>query len=344
MLIATASLLAACNAKKSPEELLLRAASKARDIRSYTFAGSLQMEGITPHIDGGAAGESDLPANQPFQVHISWNGVYRADPMLTETDLDIRFTSGMEIAFSLPVVMNRDKIWIRVPDVPFLPLPQEAVGQFIEIDQRLLAEEQDAPLAPQDLGALRQLYPELLGVFFKHLDENTYFTVLSKKEAALPDGTDVKDVVRMKIDKERLRPFMDTLVRQIAPEAIDLLSREEYRDLHGIDPATLEKMKQRLAEYGETELDQHLQRIERLPDPFNIAADIGMNGEGYATWLDVTVDAGFLNAQDRPGRFRLRAKNELTGINGEVSFRYGEPQDALTVEELMRLFTSRQKM
>jgi len=343
-LIAAASLLASCSAKKSPEELLQRAAEKAREIRSYTYTGSLQMEGSTSLIDGGAAGESALPENKPFQLHITWNGVYRADPMLAETELDIRFVSGMEIAFSLPVVMNRDKIWIRVPDVPFLPLPPEAVGQFIEINQRLLAEEQDAPLAPQDVGALQQLYPELLGIFFKHLEENTYFTALSRKEAALPEGTGVKDVVRMRIDKEHLRPFLETLVRQIAPEAVDLLAREEYRELHGIDPETLEEMKRELAEYGETELDQDLQEIERLPDPFPITADIGVNGEGYAAWLDVNVDAGFLDALDRPGRFRLRAKSELADINGEVSFRYGEPQDALTVEELMQLFTSRQTM
>ncbi|OUM99320.1 MAG: hypothetical protein BAA02_10965 [Paenibacillaceae bacterium ZCTH02-B3] len=342
-LMAAAAVLAACSAKKSPEELLRRAAEKARDIRSYTFAGSLQMEGMTPLL-GGDAGGFTVPANQPFQLEIAWNGAHRADPMLTEADLDIRITGGMEIAFSLPVVMNRDKIWIQVPDVPFLPFPREAVGRFLEIDQRRLAEEQDAPLAPQDLGALKQLRPELVGVFFNHLDEKTYFSVLSKKEAVLPAQADVRDVVRMRIDKEQLRPLMETLVRQIAPEAIDLLAREEYRGMHGLDASVLEEMKRDLEEYAETELEQDLGRIERLPDPFTIIADVGMNREGHVTWLDITVDAGFLDATDRPGRFRLRAKNEFAGINAEPQFRYGEPGDALTVEELMELFAGRGTM
>jgi len=340
-LMAVSAVLAACSAKKSPEELLRRAAEKSRDIQSYTFAGLLQMEGMTPLLGGGNAGFA-APPNQPFQLEISWNGVYRTDPMLAEADLDIRFTGGSEIAVSLPVVMNRDKIWIRVPDVPLLPVPREAVGQFLEIDQRLLAEEQDAPLSPRDLGALKRLYPDLVGVLFKHLDEKTYFTVLSKKEAVLPDQADVRDVVRMRVDKEHLRPLVETLVRQIAPEAIDLLGREEYRELHGIDPSVLEKMKRELAEYAETELQQDLQRIERLPDPFIVTADVGMNREGYVTWLDITVDAGFRDAQDQPGRYRLRAKSEFADINAEPKFRYGEPRDALTVEELMRLFAGRQ--
>lgn len=342
-LIAAAAVLAACSAKKSPEELLRRAAEKARDIRSYTFAGSLQVEGLLPLFGGADAGFT-APPNQPFQLEITWSGVHRADPKLAEADLDIRFTSEMEIAFSLLVVMNQDKIWIRVPDVPFPRFPPEAAGRFIEIDQRSLAEEEGAPLSPQDLGALKPLYPELVGVIFKHLDENAYFTALSKKEAALPDGADVKDVVRMKIDKEHLRPFLETLVRQIAPEALDLLAREEYRQLHGIDPAELEKMKRELAEYAETELEQDLQRIEEMPDPFTITADIGVNREGYVTWLDLTVDAGIQDARERPGRFRLRAKSELTGINAEPQFRYGEPQDVLTLEELMNLFVRRRTM
>ena len=343
VLMAVSATLAACNAKKSPEELLRRAAEKFRDIQSYTFAGSLQMEGMTPLPGGGDAGFT-APPNQPFQMEISWNGVYRADPMLAEADVNIRFTSGMEIAVSLPVVVNRDKIWIRVPDVPFLPFPREAVGQFIEIDQRMLAEEQDAPLEPQDLGALKPLYPDLVGVIFKHLDGNAYFTVLSKKEAVLPGEADVRDVVRMRVGKEQLRPIVETLVRQIAPEAVDLMGREEYRRLHGIDPSVLAEMKRELEEYAETELQQDLQRIERLPDPFTVIADVGMNREGYVTWLDITVDAGFQDARDRPGRFRLRAKSELAGINAEPQFRYGEPRDALTVEELMQLFAGRQTM
>lgn len=337
-LLAVMMVLAGCSAKPSAKELLQRAAEKSAQIESFAFSGSLKLDELDVPMEDIPAEQAQQIANLMKSAELSWKGAYRADPMLAEITLNIAIKGDMEINFSLPIVINAEKIWIKVPNIPMLPLPPDLVDKFVEIDLRQLAEEQGTTIP--DFAVLMKLTQELNNLVFKHLDEETFLSTPKKSEADLPENADVKDVVKLTITKEQVKPLIETFVKKIGPEAIELLSKDEYREPLGLEQSELEAVKEQLASYSESELAKELESFESEVDTFDVTALLGINRNGFISYADFGLRVTGRDQNGNAGKIGLKLVMEQTNINGDVTFEYGEPNDVLTLEDLTEMFQS----
>lgn len=335
--------LAGCSRSEPPKEILRKAFDKSAQIQSYAFSGSLKFEELDLPVE--AVPEEEAGARMGLALlknaEVSWNGAYRADPMLAEINLKVSVKGDMEMSFTLPIVMNPEKVWIKVPDIPLLPLPPDIVGKFVELDLKKLAEEQGTPLTPMpqtDVDVMRKLGNELLDIVFKHLDEKTYLSTLKKEEAGLPDSADVKKAVRFRLTKEQIRPFLQTFIENIAPEVIELLSKEEYRNLLQLKQEDLDVWKKQLESFNTDELEKGMEEFNQNIETFDMTANLGVNGDGYVSYTDLSVRVAGRDESGRTGKIGIKVVMEQTDINRDVTFEYGVPEDVLTLEELMEQF------
>lgn len=333
--------LTGCSGSKSPKEILQDALTKSAQIQSYAFSGSLKLEELDIPAGDAAEEEAQIGLELLKNAEISWNGAYRADPMLTEINLNVSVKGDLEMSFTLPIVMNQEKMWIKVPDIPMFPLPPDIVGKFVELDLKELAEEQDASLAPlpqTNVAVLQKLGNELMDIVFRHVDEKTYLSTVTKKEAGLPDSADAKNVVRFRVTKEQIKPFLQTFIENIAPEAIELLSKEEYRNALQLTQEELDEAKKQLESFNKDEFEKGMAAFDQNVEAFDVTANLGVNGDGYVSYTDIRVRIAGRDGTGQTGKIGLKLVTEQTDINKDVAFEHGVPEEVLTVEELMELF------
>ncbi|THF77149.1 hypothetical protein [Cohnella fermenti] len=343
LLVSIALVLSACSSdSKSSSEKLLSSFEKSADIKSYNLNGSLSIKDLKLS-DALLQEEEAASALAMLQnAELSWTGAYRADPMMMELTLKISISGDLAISFQVPFIITQEKMWIKVPNIPMLSLPADIVGKYIEFDLKELAEQQGAELpAALDVGKAMELAKELFGIVLKHVDEKTYLSSPSAKDAGIPDSANVKDVVQLHIEKDQVEPFVQTLIEKIAPEMLDLLaSNEEYRSLTQLTPEQIDEAKKQLSELDETELKDGLAEFDKSVKTFDVVSNIGIDKDGYASYSSSTIKFEAADG-DQSGSGTLSLVSEQTDINGEPKFEIGgEPkaEEVIPLEELISLF------
>lgn len=331
-------LLAGCTGSKSTEETLQDALKKSSQINSYSMKGSLQISDLklpetADDVDGYASMASGFLSN----AELSWTGGYRKDPMLAEINLQINIKGDLAMTITVPIVMNKEKLWVKVPNIPMLGLPEEIVGKYIEVDLKKLAEQEGQDIQSLDIGTTQKLVNDVSAIVFKHIDEETYLKDVSSKDAGITaDGVD--KVVQMHVTKDQVEPLIQTVVNEIAPEVIDLLSKnEEYRKMLKIEQSDLDEAKKGLAEAKDNDISKDLEEFKKSVQTLDILSNIGINGKGYVSYSDAKIAfAGSEDGQSASGT--LKVVQELTDINGDVKLS-GEPkaEDVLTEDQLSQL-------
>lgn len=335
-LILTAALvLTGCNNNsKSPQEALQSAMKKSAELKSYSFSGSMKIEELKMPIEGGAA-EAGVVLSMLKDADLSWKGAYRADPMHLEMTLSLALKGDMAINFNMPIVLNSDKMWVRIPNIPFLPLPDSIAGKFLEIDMKQLAEESGQPMPNIDPAKSQKLSNDLMGIIFKNIDEKEYLTDVKVKDAELPDGVNAKQVIRFHVAKDQVEPLVNTLVEKIAPEMIKLLSdNAEYRDMLSLKPEDLEEAKQALEETKQEDIAEGMGEFNKAVQSLDVTANIGIDANEYPVYSDIYVNAA-IDADGQPVTFAFKVVSQNSDINKDVALEYADgPSDVITMDEL----------
>ncbi len=330
-------LVAGCTGSKSTEETLQDALKKSSQINSYSMKGSLQISDLKLPETADDGGYTSMVGGFLSNAELSWTGGYRKDPMLAEINLQVAIKGDLAMTVTVPILMNKEKMWVKVPNIPMLGLPAEIVGKYIEVDLKKLAEQQGQEIQSLDIGTTQKLVNDVSAIVFKHIDEETYLKDVSAKDAGITaDGVD--KVVQTHVTKDQVEPLIQTVVNEIAPEVIDLLSKnEEYRKMLKIEQSDLDEAKKSLAESKDNDISKDLEEFKKSVQTLDILSNIGINGKGYVSYSDAKIAfAGSEDGQSASGTVKI--VQELTDINGDVKLS-GEPkaEDVLTEDQLSQL-------
>ncbi len=328
--------LSGCTKDKSPKDALQSSMSKSADIKSYNFKGSMVFEDFNFPAEGDSAAEAAAVLNLMKSAELSWTGAYRADPMLMELNLQLALKGDLAITFNVPVVMTQKKVWVKVPNIPMLPIPETVVDKFVELDLEKLAEESGQPLPNVDVAKSQKFSNDLMEIVFKHVEEGTYLKTIKAKDAGLPSDVDANQVIQFHLDQSQLEAFINTVIEKIAPEVIELLSTNaEYRDMLQLKQEDLDQAKSELADVKSGEVSEAIDDMKKELKKLDMTVNFGIDKKDYPVYTDAKISAA-IESEDLTGSVAIKLVSHTTGINADPKFEIGEPkaEEIMTMEEV----------
>jgi len=327
--------LAGCSggsSNQSAKELLQEAYTKSSDITSSKFDGSMKLNLDLPDSvmeDPDAAMVLNLLNN----AELTFRGTSQLDPMMAELFLTAGIKGDMPMEINLSMLVTEETMWVKIPNIPFLPIPAEVAGKYLEIDFAELSElagEEIANIDPELQQQYQELGAEIMDLFFGAYDEEEYFAKVSKKDANIPTDVNADEVVKFELTNDNLRPFVETFI-EILPDLLDKLSEVEEA---GINQADIDSMKSEI-EASKAEIEEGLDTIEEAVD-INEATIITALKDGYITYSAFNVSVDVTN-EGETGTLGFEIVMNQKDINKEQSFEISEPgsSEVITLEELM---------
>lgn len=346
LLLTAAVVLPGCASKQEPpKEALKTAASKAVTMSSYELKSKVVINNLT--VDA-PTDESAAMTTQVLSMlknaEISVDGVYQAEPMQTEMTLVLNLKGDMAMSFTIPMVMTKEKMYVKVPSVPFFPIPENIVGKFLEVDLKQLAEQEGSEFNPATLDTQKtqKLSNEIVSVLMGEYDEQKYFSDIEPKDAKLPEGVDAKQVVQFKVTNDNVKDFVTILVNNALPKIIDVVGKDEYKDLLQFKAEELADVKKEL-QSGESkaELDKALADLNKYLTINQFQANTALNKDSFPVYQDLLLDIKMSNPEDKTNiGLSLTGSNQYSKINEKADFKIGIPQgDAvITMDQLQQQF------
>lgn len=331
-----ALVLAGCSSSQPPKAALEAAMKKTMEAKSYKLsmtmqvdeldlgdAASMQATGITPDVTG-------LIKDATIKV----DAVYEKEPLRTDMNLAITLPGMMDMKLELPIIVTEKEMYLKLPNIPLLQLPEEVTGKFVKLDMEELAQESGAG-ASLDMAAQQKLSGELSAAVLKHFDEKTYFSQLKAADAGLPEGFKADKVVKFAITSDNYAATVDTIVNQVVPEVLDvLIANEAYLASINADKAELEEAKQNY-ESGKAELKKVLTEQLKITE----LELVGAIKDGYVGYqkgkFGVQISDPELGEDMKLG---LSFSAQYSDFNKEAQFEQELPTDTISFDELMATF------
>lgn len=321
--------IAGCSSAKPPKEALQAAMTKITEADSYAIKMSLGLDELEIPQD---AATTAAIVGMIKDATITIDAVYQKNPMRMDMNMNIVIPGDMEMKLTIPMIFTDEILYIKVPQIPMLPLPETITGKYIKIDLKELAEQQGA--AKLDLAAQQKLSQELGEVLLKNFDEKTYFSELKAGEAGLPADLKADQVVAFEINEGNYPQTVDTVVNKVLPAVLDILLKNEtsLQSLQ-LEKADIEKLKTDL----ETNKEDILNTLKN---------DIKVNTLRFTG----AISDGYLSYQ--AGKVNLEASDEASGQKMKLGLHYDVtysdigkapkfeeiPTDVITIEELTQMF------
>jgi len=322
--------LTGCSDGKPPKEALQNAVGKTADMKSYTFKGALAIDELSlpPDLLEGNAAMLDMVKNASVTV----DGAYQADPMQMEMNMSIALKGDLAFNLNVPIVLTEKKVWIKVPNIPGYDLG-EAKGKFLEIDVEELQQEQGIDASATDVDTQRKLMEDVTGIVLKHFDGKDYF---SEPKAAdvpgLPEELKPDQIVKFGVTPDNFDATVETLVKKVAPEVIDLLlNNEKYRKALQLQETDLNKAKENLAK--EEEVDKQVAAFKESVK-VNELSIIGAIKKEFLVYQVVKANVDVTD-NGQTSKVGMTVNTQYDNINEKVEFKTGIPTETIKLEELM---------
>jgi hypothetical protein len=333
VLMAAMLAVSACGKKTSPKEAMQNAWAASMKMKSFAFDGSFVIDELA--LPSGAQA-ADLPFAELIRnASLAVSGAYVQNPLRMEMDLKLALPGDLALTVDVPVIFTEDKVYVRIPDIPMLPLG-DAAGKFVELDPAGLTEEDGGTLPAVDVELQRKLSGEVLGILFRSLDEKIYFQELKKDDVSgLPGDLKADRYVKFSVTPENFDAFMQTLADQVLPALVDLLlENEEYRSMLRITEDELKRAKEEIASNGPESLRNSLEELKKNLKVNEISLTGALKGDHLVYQkLKGNVEATENGETTKIGfTFDIRYDK----INEDVTFKHDIPADALTMEEFRR--------
>ena len=331
MMLAAVLVITGCGAKSSPKEATQNAFAKTMEVNSYAFSASVMIEDLLLSGESFGGEEVSSLVSMLKNAKLDITGVAQNEPLQADMKIGVEIPGDMALKFELPMVMTQDKMYLKVPNIPILALPEDLVGKYIEMDMEELAAESGQSLESLDMETSQQFSNELLSVMLGKFDEETYFSDIDAKDAGLPEGIDAKQVVKFAVTKDNFDQAATTLVKDVLPALMDVISKEEYRTYLQIEQSDIDLLKEEL-QTTDSELQQGLAELKEVLTVNELSVVTAIDKDGYASHQKLLFDA---EASDQGDviKLKLSMTSTMTNINGTQEFS-GIPTDIITMEEL----------
>lgn len=325
LLLAVALVLSGCTKDKSPKDALQASLSTTSELSSYTFKGSMKFEEFNLNL--AEMTEDDTAAMNMFKnAEVSWSGAYQKDPLLTEVELKLELKGDLAINFQIPIIASEKKLWVKVPNIAMLPVPEELVGKYLELDLEQLAEQTGQEIPTMDPKQSQKFVEDLINIVFKHLNAEDYLSSVKAKDAGIPSDVDAKQVVQVHVKKDQIEPFLTTVVEKIAPEVLDLIANnKDYLDMTGMTKEDIDTAKEQLKTADTTTIKEGVDEMNKVVKNLDITANVGIDKKDYPVYTDASIKASF-DSEGNTGSFAIKVVSQLGDVNEKVEFKYGQPK------------------
>jgi hypothetical protein len=298
----------------TPKQVLQDAFTKSATVKSYGFNGGLSLsmdskEGSTdPQISQALAMLKD--------AKLTATGKYDEKQKRLEMVLNIALNGDMKVSLDIPVLLNGDKLYVKVPNVPFYPLPKALVGKFIEVDMKELEKKSaESNGKPADTELVTQFIKEAVGIFVDDFGGSEFVSEL-KKEAIPTDIKDAKHVVQIKVTDATLEKFANTLVKTTLPKVFTLLESEKYASRLGV---AKEKIAEARKDLDTTDLSK--ENFDKMREKFvldDATLTVGVDKNNYVSHQDVGFNAVIKEGGDT--HVKVNISSNITDIDKEQTF------------------------
>ncbi|MBD2845469.1 hypothetical protein IDH44_09735 [Paenibacillus sp. IB182496] len=325
---------AGCSNGKAPKEAVQSALENSVDMKSYTFSADMQLTELElpPSAMGGGDQQAAAMIDTFKNAKLSMTGVYEADPMRMEMVMNIEVPGDMAFSLNVPFIMTEEKMYVKIPQTPMLPLG-ELAGKFVEVDLQELAAEAGTEMPTLNMDTQRQMSQDILNIFVKHFDEETYFTELKEGDVTLPEGVDPDQIVKFSVTQDNFDQMVMTLVQNVAPEVIDLFrDNAEYREALALQESDLEEAQAELNSLEEGELQTELDKMKESVT-INELSMIGAIADDYMVYQQVNANLD-VTQEGETAKIGLTINGQYDNINEDVEFTQDIPTDAIPFDEL----------
>lgn len=328
-------IIAGCSSAKPPKEALQAAMTKIAEADSYAMTMSLGVDEL--ELAPAAALQTDIATAAIIgmikDATIKVDAVYKKDPMRTDMNLEIVLPGDMEMKLKVPMIMTKEILYVKIPEIPMLGLPSTITGKFIKIDLKELAAQQGG--AQIDIAAQKKLSNEIGSVLLKHFDEKTYFSEPKAEEAGLPADLKADQIISFEINEGNYGKTVETVINQVVPEVLDILlaNADALKSLN-LEKANIEKAKADLESNKAKMLDMMKNDVK-----VNKLKATGAIKDGYLVYQAAQVN---VHATEKESGQNMKVgfhfNVSYSDINKAANFENEIPADAITMEQVMQLF------
>lgn len=347
LLLTAAVILPGCGSKQeAPKEAIKSAASKMTTMSSYEMKSKFTINDLTIETTEAEDAMTSQVLSMLKNADITIDGVYQAEPMQTELTMVLNLKGDMSMSFNVPMVMTTEKLYVKIPSIPFVPLPETILNKFVEIDLKQLAEQEGTEFNPStmDTQKMQKLSNEVVDAVLAEYDEDKYFNDIDPKDANLPLGLDAKQVVQFQVTNDNVKEAITILVNNALPKIIDIVSKEEYKDMLQISDTDLANAKEEITS-GETkaELDKSLADLDKYLTVNQFYYNTAINKDGFPVYQDLLMDIKVSDPEEGTNvGFSVNGTGQYSKINEKAEFKIGIPQgdDVITMDQLEEQFGS----
>lgn len=327
----------AMNDSKEKEEivaLLEKVYENEFALESYSFNGDLNFGISIPE-------ELKTPEMAMFtdmleDIKVEMTGTYAKDPMQLEANIKLTMSGEFGVTMNMPMIMTEEKMWFKFPQIPMMPMPEELVGKFIEIDLAELQEIEGQPVASMDYDlqmefalAMNKLFVEQFGPDFYKLAEADALQV--------PNNIDVQQVVKFELTNETLQPFVERMMTGFLPRFFEVMQDPKYADVLGIPAEDFEEIQEGF-EFIEENLNEIVKTIHETISINTFDQHIVIDKNDRIAYDVMKMD---IDITSEEGQFGLKLGSTMhkTNMNEEAQFVLGIPSkdEVITMEEVEEL-------
>ncbi|GGO09826.1 hypothetical protein [Saccharibacillus kuerlensis] len=325
--------------EESPKALLKESVANSMAATSYEMDSNFTLNELTVVMPPSSADSQsvDQVVSMLKGAEFNVNAIYQGDPMQMEMMMEVKLKGDMEMTIKLPIVMTKEKMYMKIPNIAILPLPQNLVGKFIEIDLKELAAEQGTEFneAMLDPKKSQKLGADLSAAVLDSFEEGTYFKKVAVGEAGLPEGVTAEDVVRFEVTNENVKEAITTLVNVALPKVIETLDTPEYREMIGVTEQELQDAKKELSTADNEQMSKDLDELKNYLTVNTFQVDTALNADKFPIHQKMTVDVSFKDPESSTsGTVSLEGSSTYSKVNEKQTFEIGIPTETITLEEL----------
>ncbi|MWV47613.1 hypothetical protein GRF59_28975 [Paenibacillus sp. HJL G12] len=342
LLMSMTVVLAGCTSKQEPKDAMKSATGNAMKMSSYEMKSKVVIKDLkvtSQDTENTAATEQVMSMLKNAEVTV--DGVYQKDPMQTELTMGINLKGDMSMSFNIPMVMTKEKLYVKIPSIPMLPLPENVVNKYLVLDLKELAEQEGTAFNPDSLDTQKtqQLSNEIMNTLFGEYDGNKYFKDIKVKDANLPEGVDAKQVVQFYVTNENVKEAAEIFVNKAMPKILDIVAKDEYRDMLGLTKEDIDKAKSDLNSTNQDELSKGLNDLKNYLKINQFNVNTAIDKKDFPSYQDAVVDVEMNDPETKDNmKLSMELTNQYSKINGEQAFKIGIPKETevITLEQLQQ--------
>lgn len=342
LLLTLTVVLSACSSKQEPKEAMQSAAGNAMTMTSYQIKSKVVIEDFKMSapdlVDNASAGTA---MSMLKNAELTIDGMYQSEPMQTELTMGLNLKGDMAMSFTIPIVMTKEKIYIKVPSIPMLPIPENVVGKYIEMDLKELAKQSGTEFTPDsmDTKKTQKLSNEISSALFAEYDQAKYFKDVPVKEAKLPEGVEAKQVAQFSITNDNVKEAITIFVNKAMPNILNIIGKDEYREMLGLTAEDIQTAKDELKAGNKAEFNKGLEELKKYLKINTFNVNTAINKKDFPTYqgLDMNIEVNDPETK-QDMKLALKASSQYSNINEKQTFKIGIPSgaDVLTMEQFQK--------